>query len=144
MVGGGFASVAVKLHLAGSDGKMALEVGDEPVEGGDGIGRAAVDLDAVAGGKDDGFFDSVDRADLAEVVRHAVLGYGETLPDLNRGGLVIDAETENGHRIGRKLRVCQDQSAERVARAKAKAPMEESERRLGGSRLHACTARRRA
>ncbi len=58
------------------------------------------ELDAVAGGEDEGLADAVDLGEGAGGVGEARGGDGEALAQLERGGGVVDAEEDEGSCAG--------------------------------------------
>ena len=75
-------------------GEHRTDVGQATVEGGDG----GVDLDPVAGGEHDGLVDVRLGHEAGQELRGLVPRHGEPLEQLNRGGVVGQADYEQVHR----------------------------------------------
>ena len=87
--------VEVRLEGGGGDGEVLVQEAKEV--GGIALGGAVLhcdELDAVAGGEDEGFADSRLLGKGARGVGEAVGGNGEALADLDGRGGVVDADQD--------------------------------------------------
>jgi hypothetical protein len=91
-----FVAKFVKMSVEFVGGEVEVVV-KESAEVGGAVGGLGDDLYAIAGGDDEGFFNTRVGSEIAAGVGQAGLGYGEALADFERGAHVIHADELISH-----------------------------------------------